>query len=275
MDSTATTEVTELLVPLDRREASVRSVPVAGRIAKRRGLRLRLFTVAEDGDAAAGWLREVADRYLPGRDAVLDVGPPGDPAVAIVEAAGDSSLVCMATAGSLRPHGGHVGSVAEDVVRRIGRPVMLVGPQMTPDPGQNTQRVIAPIDGSKFSEACLDLACDLARRYGVPVWVVTVLSPESEAWAEAQFGDGPLVESGYVSRIAKQLAEKYDIDVEFEVLHRNDPARAIVDFAGDDGTVVMATHGRSGLNRLFGGSVTTGVVARSHRAVMVWRPDDE
>ena len=276
MGSMATTEVTELLVPLDRREASVRSVPVAGRIAKRRGLGLCLFTVAEDRDAAAGWLREVADRYLSGRDVALDVGPPGDPADAIVEAAGDSSLVCMATAGSLRPHGGHVGSVAENVVRRIGRPVMLVGPQMTPDPGQNTQRVIAPIDGSKFSEACLDLACDLARRFGVPVWVVTVLSPESEARAQAaQLRDGPLVESGYVSRLARGLAEKYDIDVEFEVLHRNDPARAIVDFAGDDGTVVMATHGRSGLNRLFGGSVATDVVARSHRAVMVWRPDDE
>jgi nucleotide-binding universal stress UspA family protein len=57
------------------------------------------------------------------------------------------------------------------------------------------------------------------------------------------------------------------------VLHGDDPARAIVDFAGDDGTIVMTTHGRSGLNRLFAGSVTTGVVAHSQRAVFVWRPE--
>ena len=58
------------------------------------------------------------------------------------------------------------------------------------------------------------------------------------------------------------------------VLHGTDPVQAIVEFAADDGTVVMSTHGRTGLRRVFGGSVATGVVANSKRAVVVWRPQE-
>lgn len=275
MTAPAMADIQELLVPLDRRDASLRSVPVAGRVAERLGVSVRLFTAAEDEEEAESWLRAAAGRFLASQQVTVEVGPPGDPAEAIVRAAASDRMVCMATAGSLRPHEGHVGSVAEEVIREIGRPVMLVGPNMIPAPGRNTQRVIAPVDGSAFSEASLDIAGQLARAFGVPLWVVTVISPGMEARAEAHHTNGPLVESGYVSRRAGRLAEQYGIDAEFEVLHMTDPARAIVDFAGDDGNVVMATHGRSGLNRLFGGSVATGVVAHSHRAVVVWRPDEE
>ena len=86
--------------------------------------------------------------------------------------------------------------------------------------------------------------------------------------------DVAAAETAYVRDLASRIRKSHGIDAEFDVLHGDDPATAIVDFAGDDGTVVMSTHGRSGISRLFAGSVTTKVVADSKRAVLVWRPSE-
>jgi nucleotide-binding universal stress UspA family protein len=264
-------DMTELLVPLDGSGASERSVPVAGRLAERLNLGVRLFSVGGDPDA----LSAVAEHLLPGVNVDVEVGATGDVVGGIVDAAGKDRVVCMATAASLLPHKGHVGSVAEGVVRSIGRPVFMVGPHMEPSPGEYTQRVIAPVDGSHLSEASLDVAGDLARALDVPIWVVTSVPQKAEAKARASMaGDFAAGQSGYVLHLARDLAKRFGVDAEYEVLHVDDPAKSIVDFAGDDGTIVMATHGRSGMSRVFGGSVATAVVAHSPRAVMVWRPPE-
>ncbi len=268
-------EATELVVPLDGSDSSVRSVPVAGRLARRLGLAIRLFSASDDPEGSRRWMHGVAERHLPDSGVTIDVSESEDPVDAIVETAGSTGLVCMATAASLLPHQGRVGSVAEGVVRAMGRPVALVGPEMQPDPGQRTQRVIVPVDGSDLSESSLDIAADLASALDVALWIVTVVSHKAEAAAAAAVGDSLLlVESGYVARLAGDMSERAGRQVDYEVLHLDDPAKAIIDFAGDDGTVVMTTHGRSGLSRLFGGSVATGVVAHSERAVFVWRPEE-
>lgn len=273
MDESQLATMSELIVPLDGTTASIRSVPVARRLADRLSLGLRLFSAGAQDRAA--WMQDVADEYLSGRDVAVDIAPDADPVDAIVAAAGADRLVCMATAASLRPHRGHIGSVAEGVVRRIGRPVVLAGPHRGVHPGAPTQRVIAPVDGSPLSEAALDVAGDFARAVGVPVWVITNISSKEESAAGMRLGgDLAASEAGHVFHLAQSLAERFGIDAQYEVLHEDDPARAILDFAGDDGTVVMSTHGRSGLSRLFGGSVATDVVARSSRAVFVFRPPE-
>lgn len=270
MTAPSIADMKELLIPLDGGRSSERGVPVAGRLADRLGLRLCLFTVGGD----AGALKDVAERLLPGRSVEVEVGS-GDTVAAIVAAADDDRVVCMATAGSLLPHAGHVGSVAEGVVRDIGRPVFLVGPRMEPHPGEYTKRVIVPVDGSELSELALDVAGDLARALDVPVWVVNSVPQKNEEKARAAMADEfRAAEPGYVLHQARELEKRFGVDGEYEVLHVDDPARSIVDFAGDDGTVVMTTHGRSGLSRVFAGSVATGVVAHSARAVMVWRPPE-
>ena len=266
--------MTEMLVPLDGREASLRSVPVAGRIARRLGLGLRLFGVSEEPDATREWLRSKAEALLPGIEVAVDAAA-GDPAHDIVAEAGTDTLVCMATAATLRPHHGHVGSVAEAVVRGVARPVMLLGPSADLDPGNPIDRVVVPVDGSRLSEQALDVAGDLARTLGVSVWVVSVISPQAEATAGDRLGTDPFTrESGYVRSLADRLRDKYGGPAEFEVLHIKDPAEAILDFTGHDGAVVMSTHGRSGLSRLFAGSVAHAVVAGSSRPVVVCRPSD-
>lgn len=274
MSAQLISRMSEMLVPLDGREASLRSVPVAGRIADRLGLSLRFFTVSDDPSAAEGWLREQADRLLPGREVAIGAAA-GDPTDVIIREAGEDGLVCMATAATLLPHQGHVGSVAEAVVRGVGRPVLMLGPQVDLDPGRPIDRVVVPVDGSDLSEQALAVAGDLAKGLGVDLWVVSVISPKVEAAAGQQMGTIPFAaESGYVRGLANRLADEYGIRTGYEVLHIKDTAEAILDFTGHDGAVVMSTHGRSGLSRLFAGSVTHTVVARSNRPVVVCRPGE-
>jgi len=265
-------DVSEMLVPLDGRDASLRSVPVAGRIADRLELSLRLMTVADDPDAATARLGSLAERLLPGRDVAIDAAS-GDPAEAIVQAAGTDKLVCMATGATLLPHGGHVGSVAEEVVREVGRPVILLGPRADLDPGKPTERIVVPVDGSAMSELAIDVAGDLAKALGAEAWLVSVIPPKLEVAAEHQIGRNiGAAEVGYVRRLARELGHQFGIETGYEVLHIKDTAEAILDFTSHDGAVVMTTHGRSGLSRLFAGSVARGVVARSSRPVIVYRP---
>jgi len=264
--------MSQMLVPLDGRQAGLRSVPVAGRIAGRLGLPVRLISASEDPAATEAWLREQADRLLPGIDAAVGSAS-GDPVEVITGEAGDDGLVCMATAATLLPHQGHIGSVAEAVVREVGRPVILLGPKADIDPGPPSSRVVVPVDGSDLSEGSLDVAGDLAAALGVDLWVVSVINRKTAAAAGQQLGAIPqVVESGYVRGLAGELADRHGIRTGYEVLHIEDTAEAILDFTGHEGTVVMSTHGRSGLSRLFSGSVAHAVVARSRRPVVVCRP---
>jgi nucleotide-binding universal stress UspA family protein len=207
MTETSTTTVSELVVPLDGRDASVRAVPVAGRIAARLGLGVRLFAAA-DGDATdlEEWMQSVAETHLAGKKVTIEVAAGGEPVSAIVKAAGESGMVCMATAASLLPHQGHIGSVAEGVTREIGRPVILVGPEMEVSPGANTTRLVVPVDGSPLSEAILPVAADLAVALQVPAWVVTVVSPSIESSSHMGV-DAMTIGVGYLRRLAGQIRD--------------------------------------------------------------------
>lgn len=268
------TSMSEMLVPLDGRQESLRSVPIAARIAGRLGLPVRLFGASNDPESMVDWLRSNAQELVQGTEVAVGADR-GEPSELIVREAGAHGLVCMATAATLRPHQGHVGSVAEHVVRAIGRPVVLIGPRVESDPGSPIDRVVIPVDGSAIAEEAVDVGGDLARALGVDAWVVSVIPPRVEASASDRLGGDPTGrESGYVRNLADRLAATHDIRSGFEVLHIEDPADAILDFAGRDGAVVMSTHGRSGMSRLVAGSVALRVVAGSPRPVIVARPSD-
>lgn len=260
-------DLTTLIVPLDGFGSSVRAVPVAGRLAQRLGMNIRLLSVvsgADDIGPRSALVEDVAAYLLPEHETETEIVVASDAEHTVAAATASDGLLCMATAASLRLHHAHFGSIAEHVARETQQPMFVVGPRMMPTPGTPTQRVIVPIDGSELSELALPVAADLASALSLAVWVVSVI--------DEHVGGGP-GEANYVRNRARQLGEDTGVDVSFEVLH-GDPAQAIADFVGDDGTAVMTTHGRSGLSRLFAGSVTTGVVARSHRAVMVFRPPE-
>jgi nucleotide-binding universal stress UspA family protein len=147
------------------------------------------------------------------------------------------------------------GSVAWKVVTQSPVPVMLRHPvlsngRMPPASGQ--RRILVPLDGSPLAEKALPLAEELAAEWGAPIDVVLIV-PRLRAEAER----GPMEE--YLTRIVGSLAGKVQGHVMI-----GDPVEELIAFVrGSETTdVVMTTHGRTGLARVFLGSVAYDLVHR-------------
>ena len=138
--------------------------------------------------------------------------------------------------------------------------------------------ILVPTDGSPEVEGALEYAFDLARAHDATVralYVVNVAGYGSLPMEAALEGvSGALREEGRraVERIEALAPD--DVEVKTEVLEGS-PTRVIVEQAqpGECDLVVMATHGRGGINRLLLGSVTERVVRRAPVPVLTVHVD--
>lgn len=122
--------------------------------------------------------------------------------------------------------------------------------------------VLVPLDGSPFSEQALPLAEMVGRVAGTRFHLVRVEDPES---------GGPDKES-YLTDIAERLRGS-GIEADYVTLHGK-VVDAIESRAKqvDADLIVMATHGRKGIERLRLGSVAEGLVSRGIAPMLLLHP---
>jgi nucleotide-binding universal stress UspA family protein len=135
--------------------------------------------------------------------------------------------------------------------------------------------ILHPTDYSPLSEATLRYALALARDYRarlVVLHVVDTLGPEQISYGEAASQPQP---EAYRQRLWNEFHQRVclphpELDTEF-VLSEEDPATAIVNTAAHFrcDLIVMGTHGRHGLQRFLGGSVTEQVIRLASCPVLV------
>jgi nucleotide-binding universal stress UspA family protein len=142
-------------------------------------------------------------------------------------------------------------------------------------------KILVPLDGSPLAEAVLPRAAAWARATGGVVVLTRVSAPALVAPPTAWTIPTPLV--GYENTLHDMdLARDYLTDaamrlkqtgVEVETTGLDgDPAAAIIAYAeAHAGLIVMATHGRSGLQRLWLGSVAMKVVQGATLPVLLVR----
>ncbi|MFD1514765.1 universal stress protein [Halomarina rubra] len=145
------------------------------------------------------------------------------------------------------------------------------------------QDILFPTDGSDGAEYALDHAVDLAGRYDATLHVLHVVAdvwyPDGDPEGfdfDASAVERHLRERG--DRIVAEAAERAGeagVDCETEVAVGYTPHRAIVDATDDVDLVVMATHGRRGLERLLMGSVAEKVLRLSETPVLAVRLPSE
>jgi nucleotide-binding universal stress UspA family protein len=126
------------------------------------------------------------------------------------------------------------------------------------------RKILVPLDGTAEAAVALAPALALATTTHARVTLVRVVD-------EPDTGDARWA-SHNLSRVGDELASGGVPTA--TVTRAGDPIDEIVaevDEGGHD-LVVMATHGRGGLDRAFMGSVASGVVARSPVPVMLLRP---
>ncbi len=87
-------------------------------------------------------------------------------------------------------------------------------------------------------------------------------------------GISPAAESNMVARAANIMERLTSRPIDYDTLHGSDPAKAIVDFARHANVAIMAlaTHGRSGADRVLHGSVAMGVIRHGTQPVLVVGP---
>jgi nucleotide-binding universal stress UspA family protein len=141
--------------------------------------------------------------------------------------------------------------------------------------------ILVPTDGSPLSEKAVQGAIDLARLTGGRIVAVSVAEP---------YPFTPLMEGAFSADLnlyeqqtqkfaqmhVKSVAEtaaKAGVPCDIHVAQSFNPYEAIIKTAEEFrcDVILMASHGRKGLNKLFVGSETQKVLAHSIIPVMVFR----
>jgi nucleotide-binding universal stress UspA family protein len=140
-------------------------------------------------------------------------------------------------------------------------------------------QILVPLDGSPTAEKALPYARALGRALGIPVELLAVIETAGDFATEKTRYLGTLIDDGvrnsqeYLKRISKTFS---GAGVQCIVEKGRAEEVIITRAAARQGTlIVMATHGRSGLNRWLLGSVAEKVVRGANNAVLVIRAKEE
>jgi nucleotide-binding universal stress UspA family protein len=143
--------------------------------------------------------------------------------------------------------------------------------------------ILVPLDGSTFAEAALPAALEIARSARAELRLVQVhewrLPPlDSDAWLAADQEVEAAVraeEQAYLDAVAARCTERAGIRASAELLE-GDTVTALSRYAldADVDLVVMTTHGRGGLSRVWIGSVADALIRSCERPILLVRPRD-
>lgn len=137
------------------------------------------------------------------------------------------------------------------------------------------KKILVPLDRSALAEQAIGQAVLLARRAKAAIDLVTVHVPFPFAGFSEQPWDDKeaAAEAKYLEAIQAELRAGSDVPATYVVLN-GEPAEHIRLRALDVGAdlIVMTTHGRTGLSRLWLGSVADAVVRHSAVPVLMLRP---
>jgi nucleotide-binding universal stress UspA family protein len=128
-------------------------------------------------------------------------------------------------------------------------------------------------DGSKYSEAATESAINFAKSYGGELMVLSVVEVTEEFLARAPEIVEDMVKKakGFVEDVRKK-AEEYNIKTT-SFVREGETYKIITNFAREQKAdiIFMGSHGRSGITKLFMGSVTERVIGHAKCAVLVWK----
>ena len=145
------------------------------------------------------------------------------------------------------------------------------------------KKVLFTTDGSKFAEESIPYAADLAKQCGAELEVLTIIenpvfygTPEATALYDAEFyrslaSELEKLARGAIDR-AVAAAKSRGISANGKV-RRGSPADEVVAEAKEWGAdvIVVSTHGRTGMGRLFLGSVANAIVHHAPCPVLLHR----
>ena len=289
-----------ILVPLDGSPEAERALPLATALARAAAARLVLVRCAWV-TGVPGWETErrqevatqEADDYLrpiAGELRLQDVrvdfrAIAAHPGQGILWTLADehADLVVMTTHGRTGVGRFIYGSVAETVLTQSHVPVLLVRARSLIEPRLDPGRdgLLVPLDGSAVAEAVLPYAFEMARVLDAMVILVravplpSLLMPETlvEPELSNEIFKMELQEAeDYLGKLARQLRQEGRRVLTY--VETGPAVATILRKSNELNTVfvLMATHGRTGMDRLVFGSVAMEVLRRGDHPVLLVHP---
>ncbi|HVX39863.1 MAG TPA: universal stress protein [Gemmatimonadaceae bacterium] len=135
-------------------------------------------------------------------------------------------------------------------------------------------KLLTPLDGSSIAEGAVGVAASIAQTSRAALDLLLVDQPfpfdgfGTEPWTAAVLDE----EREYLTAVADQVARATSIPVTHAVM-RGDPVERICQRIGDmrADLVVMTSHGRTGIGRMWLGSVADGVLRYATAPVLMLR----
>ncbi len=299
----------KILVPLDGSPSAEDALPIARRLARRRNASVELVMVRDlpvepltihtpstdaqmldetDFRMAQDYLDSVARRL---KDAGVDATGTvmdGEVIASIRQRVRETEadIVVMCTHGRGGWSRFWLGSVAQELVRRLHVPLLLTRPhgelegQASPPPEDGALRILVTLDGSHYAEQALDAAI---RSFGTETTEYTLLRvvvPPIVRPYRVPKAHPDYVEQERLTKLATEYLEgqvkslrERGVKADYGVIARQHVAEAIADYAVEHGLhgIAIATNARQGMPRLVLGSVADKVLRSSIVPVMVIR----
>jgi nucleotide-binding universal stress UspA family protein len=286
-----------ILFPTDFSDGAALAFPQAAALAAWHDAELHVLNVVEGAappeetlpaslDVLHGWLGRASDAGpteefdLDALSLVQNQVDDDSAAERIVAyaAAEDIDLIVMSTHGRRGVQRMLLGSVTEEVVRTAPCPVLAVRSDGDEAPSPIVRRILVPVDFSDASSAAVRHANALAQTHGAEIDLLHVVEqvvyPSAYGVEPAYFPTQEVL--GRVERTLGEMARE-------GLAHGDVSASAVVGYAPltildhadehDIDLIVIATHGRSGLDRMLLGSVTERVLRRASAPVFIVKPD--
>jgi nucleotide-binding universal stress UspA family protein len=273
---------TAIVVPLDGSQPAENAVPAADALARLASGTLYLVRAAPPGDIAiaADYLARVAADLRARAVKVETYAVEGPAAETILAEAArrDADAIVMTTHGRTALGRWVLGSVADQVLHRTARPLVLVRADQ-PLVVDRPRRVLVPLDGSPLAEPALVHAQAIARTDG-EILLQRVVGPATplamDPGGAAVWGE--MVEEAY-AEAQRYLEEKAAAlsgaghHVRIEAAHGS-PAQRIAEYARQESVdlIVLSSHGRSGAARWLLGSVADELVRTAPAPLLLLRP---
>lgn len=249
------------VVPLDGSDFAEHALGVARGMAAACGGELELLTTPWYArvEEPTAYLEKVAAGItdVPVRTTInTDHAPVDAIKIAVAE---PGRVVCMTTHGRGRMRWAFLGSTAEDVVREVGGPILLVGRHCATTWPSGARRMLLAVDGTDPEPPVVADAIEWAKGFGLDVELTHVATEGTDP--------PPAVDS-----IAARI-EAAGIGVNTTILHGSHPAGEIADAAvgSEVDLIAMSSHAARGIDRLALGTVTMSVVNMAPCPVLVSR----
>jgi nucleotide-binding universal stress UspA family protein len=265
----------EIIACLDGSPLAEKILPVARGMVAAMKARLAVLRVVRDTDELAAeenYMRERAHAY----GAQMRLLVSNDPASAIIEEIErrPGAIPAMTTHGRTAWAEAILGSVALNVIRGAGRPVLLYRPRPEGLPtAAKISTLVVALDGGEFAEKMLPIAIEMSKSLNSKLMLVQALRIGSSEPATLTPLRGDILESSYLHKLAAEIEKAHGIEPDWDVLH-GEPADAICRYVAGmrDSMLAMTSHARRGLKKAFFGSVAAQCIRTAGLPILIHWP---